>query len=254
MAPSKLKGKAANSTILPHRPSTQTISTPQSVAQAMHQNAQHITSQVKPDATPQHAPVQMPPVFSKPPPIDFTALITSLANHNPPSSVTIAFRALLSTFPNAIFSPYEIKVICAMIEPSILLPTSPYYDHSIDGVANNPANVSQRLLSFEFAPQGSVFVQEAVKAQADKTSAAWQEHNEKLRLILNDVWILVKEREDGLTRLMEKHGIRHPVTQALKDAVVQEHVWLQACIQDNRDGFAKHLAHLEKVKEGNGQK
>jgi hypothetical protein len=73
-------------------------------------------------------------------------------------------------------------------------------------------------------------------------------------LILNDVWILVKEREDGLTRLMEKHGIRHPVTQALKDAVVQEHVWLQACIQDNRDGFAKHLAHLEKVKEGNGQK
>ena len=102
-------------------------------------------------------------------------------------------------------------------------------------------------MSFEFCPQGTAFVQEAVKVQADKTSAAWKEHNEKLSLMFTDVWVMIKEREHSINSLIGKYGGRHPIVQALKDAVVQEHVWLHACVQDNREGFARHCEHLETV-------
>ena len=211
--------------------------------------------QHKPQPTPQQTPQesfanQASPLATRPPQIDFTALITQLANNEPPTAVTLAFRKLLGGFPNAVFSPYEVKVICAMIEPSVLLPTSTYYDPSIDGTTKNPADVSKRLCSEEFLPHGFAFVQEAVKAQSNKTSAAWAEHNEKLKHLVDDVWLLVKQREDGLRDLVEKHGDRHPVVQALKDAVVQEHTWLNACVHDNSEGYAKHCEHLERVKAG----
>lgn len=275
MAPSKLKGKANTAANLPrptayHQvvspPHAQVMATPQSVAQVIHQQSQQQIQPIKIDPILQPAGPSGPPgppgardyispIFGKPPPINFTHLITDFANQHPPTPVTLPFRNLLATYSNAVFTPYEIKVICAMIEPSILLPTSPLYDPSIDGITDNPADVSARLLSPEFAPEGQAFVHAATKVQAEKTSAAWTEHNERLRLMINDVWLLVKEREQGLKNLMDKHGFRHPIVQAMNDAVRHEHMWLNACVLDNQEGYAQHRAHLDKIKaESEGKK
>lgn len=182
-----------------------------------------------------------------PQPVDFANLITTVINTRNPTALTSTLQTLLETFPDVHFQRYEYKVMCALVDPSILLNTSPFFDTDT-GFGQHLGMVHKRLLSSEFGTLGAAFMTEAIKVQIENTRAAWKAHNDIIASIYTETTTFMHHREERVERLARLAGDRHPIVQVLRGFIEAEGARLSQCFVDNKFEFDKHCHHLAALK------